>query len=376
MALRLFRQIIDSTRQAVAVHDREGRLVYINPAHERLFGRFLHEAARMNDLDTYTLDSNKILSRKVLPQLARGEGWEGQLDAFDADGRKFPLWVRADTICDADGNLLYSFRIMHDMTDLKESEARRLDIERRLHLNQKRESLGNLAGGVAHHFNNLLMAVQGNLELVQDDLQPHDKAFRLLSQAQEAARRAQNLSGLMLTYLGHGVGIKSLCNISEELSRIVPLVAGSLPRNVCMKTLFTPTLPWIRADAENLRLVALNLMTNALEALEDRGGEVVFATGIDFYGEADLRQTVGTEVLKEGDYVFLEVKDNGCGMAPEIVAQMFDPFFSTKFTGRGLGLASVLGIVQGHKGAMAVASAPGMGTTVRALFPPASELKR
>jgi PAS domain S-box-containing protein len=371
--LRLFRQIIDTTSQAVSVSDREGRLVYINAAHEKLFGRPFHEAIKIDHHAHYPSESIEILTGTVNPSLARGEGWAGELSAFDAGGRMFPLWMRADAICDGDGKLLYAFCIMYDITELKESEAGRLDMERRLLLAQKRESLGYMAGGVAHHFNNLMMAVMGNLELFRDELQQHGRGLRILNQAQAAARRARDLSRLMLTYLGHGVGMRGLCHISTEIQKAIPLIEESLPPNVQLKMHLAPVLPQIRADVDTLRRVVLNLTTNACESLHDKGGEVAIRTGVDVCDEAFLRMTVGTETLAPGRYVYLEVSDNGCGMDADTVARMFDPFFSTKFIGRGLGLATVMGIVQGHGGGLAVTSRQGAGAVVRALFPVAAE---
>jgi PAS domain S-box-containing protein len=371
LALRLFRQIIEHTNEAVAISDRMGRLVYVNPAYEALFGRPFHESVSLEQFESFVPESVEILMGEVLPRLHLGESWEGELDAIDALGRRFTLWKRADAICDDEGNLMYAFGIMHDATEQKEAEARRLDMERRLLMSQKHESLGAMASAVAHHFNNLLMGVLGNLELLQDDLSLDDRSLGILAQAQRAARRATELSRVMMTCMGQGIGMRAMRDLSRLVAGILPGIQDSLPVQVSWETMLTQGLPKILVDADALREVVLNLAGNALESLGETGGRVVVRTGAAACDEVCLARTVGGEALAPGDYVYVEVCDNGCGMDADVVARMFDPFFSTKFTGRGLGLASVLGIVRAHQGAISVDSRPGAGTTVRVLLPAA-----
>ena len=118
----LFKAIVDCSSEAIAISDSRGRLIYINPAHKKLFGRSLDEAKNLNYRDYYPQESVKILNREVAPSLERGESWEGVLDAFDANGRRFPLWERADTICSTDGEMQYGFGLMHDISKEKHAE--------------------------------------------------------------------------------------------------------------------------------------------------------------------------------------------------------------------------------------------------------------
>jgi PAS domain S-box-containing protein len=374
LAHRLFRQIIEHTSEAVAINDKMGRLVYVNPAYEALFGRPFHEAVNLGQFEGFTPQSVEILTGEVMPRLCRGEGWEGELDAIDAAGRRFTLWKRADAICDDEGNLMYAFGVMHDATEQKEAEARRLDMERRLLTSQKHESLGAMASAVAHHFNNLLMGVLGNLELLQDGLIFDEKGLGILAQAQRAARRATELSRVMTTYMGQGIGMRTTRDLSRLVMGVLPEIQDSLPVQVDWQTMLAEGLPKVLVDADALHKVIRNLATNALESLDETGGMVVLRTGTAACDEECLARAVGGEGLPPGDYVFLEICDDGCGMPAPVVARMFDPFFSTKFTGRGLGLASVLGIVRAHQGAILVESHPGAGTTVKVLLPAAAGL--
>ncbi len=374
LALRLFRQIIEHTSEAIAIRDRKGRLVYTNPAHEALFGHPFHEAVCLDQHDHHPPEAVQILMNEVLPRLYRGEGWEGELEAFDSLGRRFVLWERADAICDEDGNVLYTFGIMHDVSDQKAAEARRLDMERRLLLSEKRESLGAMASAVAHHFNNLLMGVLGNLELLQDLLDPEGRGPAILGQAQRAARRASELSRVMMTYMGQGVGIRTMQDVSTLVSSTLPLVEDSPSDNVSWKTRLARDLPRVMVDADALRQVLINLAHNAVESLDGGDGTISVSTGTLFCDEYCLESKLGGDALPPGEYVYIEMADNGCGMSSEVVSRMFDPFFSTKFTGRGLGLASVLGIVRAHEGAIEVMSEPGQGARVRILLPAAAQL--
>lgn len=369
LRLRLFMQILETTSEAVAVSDPEGRLVYVNPAHQKLFGRTFEEALQCTFRDYYPPESLAYRKRVVFPALARGQAWQGEMEACDVNGRRFPLWERVDTLRDEEGRLLYAFGIMHDNSGQKRAEAERLDMERRLLLTQKHESLGTMAGAVAHHFNNLLTAVLGNLELARHGLPPSHKVLPRLERAAQAAGRAAELSTLMLTCVGQGVGEKLRCALSSEILHTLPLMEASLPPHADLHTDLPAGLPDIEADTASLFQLLVSLLSNAAEALEGKQGTVTVRTGAALFGEEELRSGVGMEAPRAGPYVFLEVTDSGCGMDMDTVHRIFDPFFSTKFTGRGLGLATTLGIVRSHGGAILVRTAPDKGTTIRVLFP-------
>ena len=196
-----------------------------------------------------------------------------------------------------------------------------------------------------------------------------------------AARRAAELSALMLTYVGQGginVSKTDMASLCEDMK--APLRA-SLPDTVRMDFEIAADLPALRGDAAQLRQMIDQLARNAIEAVENvEGGSVGIAVGARHCSGVYLRQTFLYENQPAGDYVYVEVSDNGCGMSRETANRAFDPYFTTKFAGRGLGLASVLGIVRGHHGALTVYSEPGHGTRIKALFPvrpdPAEERKR
>ncbi|MBI5834926.1 MAG: response regulator [Armatimonadetes bacterium] len=236
---------------------------------------------------------------------------------------------------------------------------------------QKLESLGVLAGGIAHDFNNLLVGILGHASLAASELGPHHPVSRAIGQVETAARRAAELTNQLLAYSGKGVFLTARFDLNEMVSEMTALLETAVSRKAELALELEPQLPEIEGDPAQIRQVVMNLLTNASDSLGEQTGRIHLRTGVTFANSACLRDAVVADDLEPGDYVFLEVTDTGCGMSAETVARIFDPFFTTKFAGRGLGLAAVLGIVRGHHGTLTVQTAPGSGTTLRVLLPPA-----
>ena len=259
-----------------------------------------------------------------------------------------------------------------DITAQKLAEVERLALERKLLEGQKLESLGLLAGGIAHDFNNLLTGVLGNAGLARLALPTGALVEPQLRAIEQAALRAAELCRQMLAYAGKGRFLVEPVDLSALVEGVLPLLNISLARRAELRLELTRSLPAVQADATQLRQIVMNLVLNAADAIGDRGGTITLATGVMHADVAQLHACAAGAELPEGDYVFLEVRDTGCGMAPEVLAKIFDPFFTTKFAGRGLGLAAVLGIVRGHQGALRVESTAGQGSNFRLLLPPSA----
>jgi CheY-like chemotaxis protein len=234
---------------------------------------------------------------------------------------------------------------------------------------QKLESLGVLAGGIAHDFNNLLTAVLGNATLARAEIPDDSPAQGTLRQIERAAQRAAELCTQMLAYSGRGRLALEPVELSGLVEEMAGLLRASISKRVQLHLDVAPGLPVLEADATQLRQVAMNLITNASEAIAEEGGAISVRTGSTAGNRAYLVDHPWNENLPEGEYVFLEVSDTGCGMDEETRRKIFEPFFTTKFTGRGLGMAAVLGIVRKHGGAVHVSSEPGRGSTFRVLLP-------
>jgi signal transduction histidine kinase len=256
-----------------------------------------------------------------------------------------------------------------DITAQKRAEEERLDLERKLLDGQKLESLGLLAGGIAQDFNNLLTGIIGNSNLLRIEPVQSEGAGHKLDAIETAAQRASDLCRQMLAYAGKGRFIVEPADLSSLVETLVPLLDVSVAKQAHLRLSLARDLPPVRADATQLRQIVMNLVLNAADAIGDRGGEIAISTGVMRADATMLRACqVGAE-LAPGDFVFLGVRDNGCGLPAEVRTRIFDPFFTTKFAGRGLGLAAVLGIVSGHNGALHVQSVPGTGSLFRLLLP-------
>ena len=629
--LRLFKAIVETSNEAIAVSDPDGALVYINPAHERLFGHPFDEAVGLNYRDYYPPESIETLDAAVAPALAARGTWEGVLDAFHADGRRFPLWERADILMDDHGRVQYSFWLMHDVsrdqamqqalhesrerldlalagadlgtwdwdiptgevffderlvamlgytpdmvepnvrfweglihpddresvmavlnahlagetgryesehrlrhraghwiwvldrgrvmardpdgkplracgthlditlakqmeaalmesearyrsfvenfpgiafqghsdyrpifmhgavetitgyaesdfgdgglrwdelvfpddrdilartsaevlgtpgrslereyrlvrrdqtirwvretiqnvcndegqpcfvqgviydvTDQKRAEVERRDLERQAARVRRMQSLNTMAGAVAHHFNNLLAVVLGDLEMAELDLPESASVREHIDRARTAAQRATEISRLMLTYVGQSGERPQWISPTTALADFIMDVRATVPAGVTLSVDIPDALPAIQVAPQSLHQAILSLITNAVEAMDDDGGEVRFSATVRPCKEVVEAADFVAEPPPGGDCLWLTVSDTGRGMDPETMLRLFDPFFTTKFIGRGLGMATVLGIVRCHGGTVAVTSTPGRGTAVSVLLPFAS----
>ena len=284
------------------------------------------------------------------------------------DGEDFPVEVTLTPFRLGDREILYT--TWRDITDRKREERERLELERRVLHAQKLESLGILAGGIAHDFNNLMTAMMGRLELAAMEFPDGHSVLGHIRILEDILDRATDLTRQMLAYSGRGrfvVGPTDLSRVAREMAR---LLSSSLSKKVELELELPEGLPVIEGDAAQLQQVLLNLVTNASDAIGDQPGRIRIATGTTTLDQG------ATGLLAEfkpspGDYVFLEVSDTGCGIAPEFQGRIFEPFFSTTDTGRGLGLAALLGILRSHHGALEMDSAAGEGTTFRLYFPSA-----
>ncbi len=256
-----------------------------------------------------------------------------------------------------------------EMQERYRAEEKQRELEREMLQAQKLESLGTMAGGIAHDFNNLLMGILGNADLLMSDL-PLDSPFRKnLRDIEQSATSAAELCAHMLAYSGKGRFLIKSVNLSDLVQNTRTLFEASIPKTVTLSYSLAEPLPAIEADESQIRQIICNLVANSAEAIEGKSGMISIRTGTRYYNEEFIHACQHSENGEPGTYVFLSVSDTGCGIAQEERDKIFDPFFSTKFTGRGLGLAAVSGIVRSHKGFLHVISEPGKGSTFSILFP-------
>lgn len=366
-----YRAIFASTMAVMLVIDPEtGHIVDANGAAAAFYGydpgrlRSM-SIAEINHLDSETLykemekDSRRTQGRFLFQhRLADGEIRDVEVYASPFESREKPLIVS----------------IIHDITDRKRLEKERLDLERHLLKAEKAESLGRMAGAIAHHFNNQLSAVMGNLEMALRKSPAEAVIGKNLKDALRAAHRSSKMSRLMLTYLGQSPDKCEPMDLSEACRKNLPTIEDAIPKGVVFRADLLIPGPVVCANANQMRLILTHLITNAWESIENGDGAVTLATRVvpvcDIY--ASHLAPVGWKPARDS-YACLEVRDTGGGVAEEDMERIFDPFFTTKFTGRGLGLAAILGIVKLWDGAIGVESGKDRGSAFRVLLPLATD---
>ena len=309
----------------------------------------------------------EIIERNIARMIA-GEILHHEVTNVQKDGslRFYELREAAVTLPDGSMSIL---AVSNDITDRKRAEQAKLEMERQLLHAQKMDSLGALAGGIAHDFNNLLAVMMSNIEIVISDIPRTLPAQNYLTNALLAGKRAAELTRQMLAYSGRGRYITARIDLSNLARGLGDLLKVSISKSVRLEFNLVPNLPLIEVDAAQLQQVLMNLVTNASEAIGDKPGVVTISTSVRECDASYLAETRTSNKPRPGRYVILEVSDTGCGMDDTVRAKLFDPFFTTKFVGRGLGLSAVLGIVQGHGGAIMVSSKPKKGTVISVVLP-------
>lgn len=263
---------------------------------------------------------------------------------------------------------------VRDISERKKAEQERLLLERRVQEAQKQESLGIMAAGVVHHFNNLLTVVLGNLDLSLRALPSSSPVKEFLAQAKQAAERAADVSRSLLAYLGQGTRKAGVVDLGWSVQEISSLLESAAPAGVSLELDLRPGCPLVKIDAGDLRQVISNLVANAFESMEGRQGTVrITVRAAEAEKEAALPDGAVSSgsLAGKGPWACLEVTDNGPGMDPETLSRVFDPFFTTKFTGRGLGLPVTQGIVRSCGGLIFLDSEPGRGTRACVVLPAA-----
>jgi PAS domain S-box-containing protein len=311
------------------------------------------------------LGTDPALAAAISAALSAEGRWEGEIVQKRKDGTEVIVESRQVVTVDASGAPQAILEINRDITQRKRTEER-------LRLKQKLDSIGFLAAGLAHDINNLMTVVCGNCSLLLERASGEEAAQ--LSAALRAADRASQLTHQLVAYAGKGSTFAVDTQINDVIERSADLLRADLPGECRLEFSLAGQLPVVFADPSQLQQLITNLVLNAAEAIPAGSqGLIVVRTGLARV-EASSPELQGE--LAEGECVFVEVADNGIGMDAETRAKIFDPFFSTKFLGRGLGLAAVAGIVRAHGGAISVQSTHGAGTTFKVFFPPSERVRQ
>lgn len=367
---RLLR-IIEATPDFVVIMDADGRVLYANGAMLAVCGPAAGGAMRIGgDLKGVMPEGvcERLYAEAVPAALAVGI-WHGEVTIHDAAGREIPTALVMLAQDDDETDARTFAIIMRNLSEQKRAEAERLKHERELLQIQKAESLGVLAGGVAHDFNNLLTAIVGNANLALSEL-PEGSATRAhIERIDLAANKAAALCQQMLSYAGRSPVAFAEIDLNGLVKDTCDLLDPSIGKKVKVRLDTQTALPPILAASTQMQQVVMNLVLNATQSYGEQEGVVHVRTRARALDTVALRTEFPGKLMAQGNYVVLEVEDAGCGMTPEVQERIFEPFYTTKVTGQGLGLAAVGGVVKSHRGAIFVKSTPGAGTLFRVAFP-------
>ncbi|MCB9155948.1 MAG: response regulator [Caldilineaceae bacterium] len=356
--------VFQQMQDGVLVLDLERSVRNLNPAALQLLGR---TEAELNNRHVVTVLPWADAFFERLPTPAARE---------PADQQPSPMWrcelmsggavqyieLTVTPLYNPRGRLQGELVVLHDVTGQQHME----EALRHAH---RMEGVGLLAGGIAHDFNNLLTSIMGQNALALHHLPPDASARKNIEKSMLSAKRAADLTRQLLAYAGKGQLMVEPLDLNEAILENVALMESAVPKKIDFSLSLADTLPTIQADRGHIQSIVMNLVLNAVEAIGDAAGNITIKTLARKMPRTAFESFMQAEKLTPGTYVCLSVQDSGRGMDAETINLIFDPFFSTKSGGRGLGLSTTLGIVHSHSGSMRVRSSPGSGAVFELILP-------
>ncbi|MEM7587042.1 MAG: response regulator [Acidobacteriota bacterium] len=377
-AMRMLERAVEQSIDGILVVDLEENILFANRAWAEMHEREDFEViGRRLEL----FHSREQMAGQLRPALERvtSEGsWDGQVAHRRKSDVDFPTWMSITLLKDPVGDPVGFVMVARDITQRQRAAAEQQRMEARIQEAEKLRSLADLAGGIAHDYNNLLTGVLGNASLAFNSLEPDSPTAEKLIHIGTAADRAADLTAQLLNYAGAGPSRLRPVDINELISTVAEERRRHASEQVRFDLRIEADLPELVVDEQQLRQAVHGLLDNALESLANRTGVVRIETGCVEVDSEYLSGAYPTEELATADCVFIRVSDSGPGIEHDARGRIFDPFFTTKASGRGLGLATVLSTVRTHSGTIRVESEPGLGATFELLLPrmtqPAAEV--
>lgn len=362
---------LEASPNGILLMNNDGNIILVNSAIEKIFGYSRNEliGQSVGNLvpSKYRDQHPNFIQQFFKSPKARAMGAGRDLYGLSKTAKEVPLEIGLNPL--EISGVPHVLASVVDISERKQAEQERRFLNDQIQMAQRMESLGVLAGGTAHDFNNILYAISGNAELAQMRAQMGENISSYLNNIVRSCTRASELTKQMLAYAGKGTIVYSKVNLNALIIDMLNLLESSIPKDIKIRPSLVNDLPDIEADGSQLQQIVMNLITNAREAIGDHSGEIDIRTGLKNENKKSLKTYRQMENMPEGEYVYIEVSDTGSGMTQDVIENMFDPFYTTKFTGRGLGMAAVLGIVRSHNGAIRVKSEVNKGTLIRIIFP-------
>ncbi len=366
----ILQAVIEATPDAIFVKDLEGRYVLVNEAFARFVGRAQADIVGKNDFELYPDADAHAFVEADTQVIASGKHQTFEGVATGQDGQPQTYLVSKGPYRDKDGHSLGVYGISHDITELREAHETLARTQEALFQSQKMEAVGQLTGGLAHDFNNILAVILGNIELLKLQL-PRDPATdEIVDAVLRATLHGKDLTGQLLSFSRRRLLNPQAVDVNVVVAGIVRLLGRTLGATIRVTTSTSTDAGMAFADPAALEAAVLNVALNARDAMPDGGSLTIHTSTVQI---AAMRAT--DDDLEPGLYARIAIEDSGCGMSPDVVARVFEPFFTTKAGGRGtgLGLSMVYGFAKQSGGVATIVSEVGRGTTVSLFLPLAGD---
>ncbi len=369
--VNIFLDLVDDAADMVQSVSPDGRFLYVNRTWLDTLGYSPEELKDLTIFDVVSPACREMCMERFRTVLSSRQAHRVEAEFLARDGRLIPVEGMARTQF-RECAPFATIGIFRDISDRIRIERERRRIEEHARTIEHLEAIGRLAGGFAHHFNNLLMAVRGNIDLAKRYVRQSPKALRHLDNAENAISSAARFSRKILAFAnmdGHRRWIQ-LVELDSTVASMMEILRSIVPRPISIQHESIGPAATIQADPQGLRTLCFHLVMNAREAIGDREGRITVRTGRMTAQGASDQEGYFFGILEEKDYAILEVEDNGAGMSPEVIQHIFEPFYSTKNPSRqGIGLSSAYRFIMDMDGAVSVTSSPGAGTVIRVFFP-------
>lgn len=353
----MLKTLFENANDGIMIMDRNGTILNVNQKASEIHG-FDRDALIGTNIELLEVEGNKRLFRERMERILNGESLLIETQHYRRDGSKISLEVSTRAV-EVEGNILIqSFH--RDITEKKQLHAQ-------LFQSQKMESIGVLAGGIAHNFNNILTGILGHVELMHMNSELDEKIIKRLNVIENSARKASDIISKLLRFARKGNYETMSCNLNDIVSNTVELIEKGIDKKISIRVELDNNIPLIEIDINQMEQVIMNLIVNAQDAMLD-GGLILIKTGCV---EVKKDVTALPQYIQEGRYVQMRISDTGCGIPDGIINKIFEPFFTTKEQGKGtgLGLSMVYGTIKEHRGYITVESKINEGSTFDIYIP-------
>lgn len=351
--------IVESTGDAILRFSPNGRITHWNPSAERMYGYKTSEIVGKHVTVLAPPETREGFSDRIQQLIAKGHSTFERAQ-IRKDGSIFDAAITASIIKDSKGKIIAFSSINRDITEFKALDST-------LRQAQKMEAVGRLAGGIAHDFNNMLTPIMGFAEIGLEELKPGHPAAAYFTEIITAATNARDLTRQLMSFTQKkGLQLK-IFNLNDLISQAIPIIESVVGETVRVSTSFASNAWLVKADPAEVQQIVMNLVVNTKDAMPD-GGSLSISTTNQTVKSPMPKNLIG---MAPGNYVVLSVTDTGIGMSQEIMSRLFEPFFSTKKQGHGVGLslATSFAIAKQYGGLIAAESSPRSGTTMKVYLP-------